>query len=753
MVTISLPVLVLLNDLIFPQNELKLEINDPQTLKNISISKDYHNNYILVVTKMNEDAALPKIGVVSQIKSMITLPNKAIKVTLLGKKRVIVNEYNNESEVIDAEVTKIKLAIIEDTVKEAYLRKLTNLYTLLSSRAAYMSNELMDYLSNNDDLNQITDILASTLPFSNAVKRELLFELDPLKRADIIIKQMKQELDLLDIDQDIEDKLQVKINESQKEFILKEKLNIIKSELGENNNFSETIKQLRKRARGLYPSYVKQRLNDEINRLEIMTPASLEYGITYSYISTILDLPWQKYSKYESDINQVTKQLEQSHYGLKEAKERIIEHVAALNHKAILKSPIICLVGPPGTGKTSLAQSIAKSLNREFIKMSVGGLADEAEIIGHRKTYVGANPGKIITSLKKVKVNNPVFLIDEIDKLSHNYKGDPASALLDVLDSNQNHQFTDLYVDLPFNLSHVMFITTANDINQIPVALRDRLEIIELPAYYVHEKKYIAKQYLIPNAIKNYRMENKISFTDGALNTIINEYTYEAGIRKLSNLIDQIVRKSLLEHKKIVITKHNIAKYLKDPNYPSLYHQFDSQIGIANMLVVANYLGFCIPVEVILVPGNGQIILTGSIGPSMKESIQVMISYLKSNASKFQIDLTQFSKHDIHVHATTTDLKKDGASGGIAICIALYSALTNKPVPSDMALTGEITLHGDILPVSGLSYKLNACIKDQIKTVYVPEANQKNIKQLPTEITSQLDIIYINNIDQIINKL
>lgn len=753
MVSISLPVMTLSDEFIFPNSELKLEISDPKSVKSLALAKDYHNNYILAINKISGSDSWPEMGVVCQIKNMITMPSRAIKVTLIGRKRVTIHEYHNEKELFEAEVSKIKQIVIEESINGAYLRKISSLYKLLSSKAPYLSNELTDYLSSNDNLHQITDALAASLPFSNALKLDLIKELDPVNRADIIIKQMKQEIDLLEIDQDIEEKLQVKINESQKEFILKEKINIIKSELGENNHFLETIRGLRQRLNQNYPDYVKKRLTDEIDRLEIMTPASLEYGITYSYITTILDLPWFQSSKGETNIEIIQKQLELTHFGLYKAKERIIEHIAAINQKASLKSPILCLVGPPGTGKTSLAESIAASLKRQFVKMSVGGLADEAEIIGHRKTYVGANPGKIMTSLKKVGVNNPVFLIDEIDKLSHNYKGDPASALLDVLDHNQNHQFNDLYIDMPFDLSHIMFITTANDLNQIPVALRDRLEIIELPAYYLHEKVIIAKQYLIPSFINNYHLKNKITFTDDVIKEIINEYTYEPGIRKLASLIDQIMRKALIANKKVNITHRNLSRFLDATSYHNIYHHFGARSGLANMLVVNDYLGFCLPVEVLLMPGNGQIILTGSIGIGIKESIMVMLSYLKKNASIYKIDVNKFNNCDIHIHATNISVKKDGASGGVAICLALYSALTNTKLPSDIASTGEITLHGHILPVSGLALKLTACIKENIKKVFIPAANKKNVMQLPMEITSQLEIIYVENMKQVINQL
>ena len=765
MANISLPVLLLENIVLFPENELKIDLDQKDMLSTIEVAKKYHDNHILLVPDKNPDQAklknLFKFGVVGKITNIITLPNGFKRITIMGRGRAKVLEYvveDKSNNLIDAVITKVKNEPVDPKTRQDYIRKIIKDYHKLANNATYISNELLNIIENSQDLGLITDLLSSSLPFSFATKCKLLGEFNPLKRAELVLIEISQELDIIATEITIENKLKQRIDANQKEFVLREKIKILKEELGEVDDVENAIHKFKTQLNQLEASdQVKSRISDEINRLSVINATSPEYGNLYSYIELLLKMPWKVSSNDQDNLNEIINVLNQSHYGMQETKDRIVEFIAAKLNKARIKSPIICLVGPPGTGKTTIAMSIAKALNREFVKMSVGGLNDEAEIFGHRKTYVGAAPGKIIANIKKAGVNNPVFLIDEIDKITSDYKGDPASALLDVLDPELNHLFNDLYLDIPFNLKNVLFVTTANNENHIPPALRDRLEIIKITPYTIFEKEEIAANYLIPSIVTDYNLTGKLKFSASAINKIIENYTFEAGIRSLSKLIERIARKVVVEAnpKTTLINPERLEDYLGKPTNPTDFYDLKPKIGVVNMLSVGGHEGLCLPVEVMLVPGEGKLITTGSIQKTMQQSIRVIISYLKSNASKYGVDPAdeRFKALDIHVHAVLTDLPKKGASAGVAICLALYSAVTKKVIPSDIAMTGELSLYGDIVPIGGVKEKLIAAYNNKIKLVFLPTKNKNDVKDIPAPVIEGLKIIYVNNMSEIIDYL
>lgn len=764
MVTISIPVLVLKNLVLFPENELKIEVNGQVMLQNIAVAQESHHGYLLVASiSGNNDQTpvideLPKYGVIAKIENIITLPNGSKRITIVGEKRTRVLTYSEDPDthLIAAVIRKNHYQPTPSQTAVALRNKIISHYKLLISKSPHISNELIDVLNSHSQLDAVTDILSSVLPIDHQQKLKLLSIFNPLKRAEILLNIINDEINLIELEIALDNKLRKNIDESQKEFILREKVKIIKEELGEVNEHEALIASLEKRVKKLRaPFVVKKRIKEEISRYGMMNPNSPEYSSVYNYIELLLDLPWYESSIDEVDLLKIKKSLDESHSGLEDIKERIVEYIAVKSQNIKLKNPILCLVGPPGTGKTTLAMSIAKSLNRKFVKMSVGGLHDEAEIFGHRKAYIGAAPGKIITNIKKAGVNNPVFLIDEIDKLTNDFKGDPASALLDVLDPEQNHLFTDLYLDLSFNLSRTMFITTANYINDIPEPLRDRLEIIQLSSYTIFEKSSIASNHIIPEIITSYKLVDKLIFEKSAVIKLIEEYTYEAGVRKLNEQINKIARKVVVKNSpdQIIITQDNLEEYLGIAPNPSDYYDFKPVVGTVNMLAVAGYGGVCFPVEVILYPGKGKLILTGSIGKSMRESIDVIVSYLKKRAKKLKINPEIFNTHDIHIHGMLTDIPKDGASAGIAICTALYSALTNQVISHEIAMTGELSLNGDIIPIGGVKEKLIAAFNRNVKHVFISAKNRPNVLKAPAEVLKKLDIIYVNHMDEIITYL
>ena len=745
----NVPVIILKKLVILPNQEIKLELNNKissQTIKEATLN---YKGEILVIAPTDskeEDPDvddLPKVGVIAKIKSKLVVDN-GIQVKLRGLKRVAVNKfYNTVDDILYSEVMYIDLPSLIPEEERAILRKLIDVLKEYISTSNSASNDILSYVTNTLDLNKVTDAIASYLPFDINKKLEYMQNINPIKRAKSLIKDMNEEIKVLKLDEELDDTLNENLVNDQRTFVLKEKLKIIKQELGEVSLQEEETKKFRDTLKKLkIDKKIKEKITHEISKYEVMNESSPEISILHNYIDTILNLPWNKSTKENANFNNVLKLLDETHYGLEKIKERISEYVAVKNINSNIKSPIICLVGPPGVGKTSIAMSIAKSLNRNFYKISVGGLNDSTELIGSRRTYLAASPGKIIQGISKCGSNNPVILIDEVDKMVKDYKGDPASTLLEILDPVQNKYFTDNYLEEPFDLSKVLFILTANYIGDIPATLIDRVEVIELNSYTLFEKKDIAKKYLLPRIFKDHIIvDDKMRFSEELLYFIINNYTKEAGVRELERVLATLVRKMAINNIK-TISKEKIMKLLGNPKYnDDLINE--NLIGVVNSLAYTSIGGLVTKTEVVEYKGSGKIKVTGSVGKVMEESIDVIVSFIK-HSYKYNLNNT-----DLHFHFLDASTKKDGPSAGLSIAVALLSLLEKKVIPEDIAFTGELSLNGSVLKIGGLKEKLIGAYNKNIKVVYIPKSNMEDLSEIPKIILENIDIRCIENFDEI----
>lgn len=747
----NIPVIILKQLIILPNQEIKLEISNIISQKTVAEATLKYNNEILVIAPIDsfeEDPGvedLPKVGVIAKIKSRIAT-NRGMQIKLRGIKRVAVNRYYNAKDsILFSEVMYIELPNIIKEEENALLKKLKSVLKKYIDNSNYLSNDVLS-LINNKDLNKVTDIIASFIPFDISKKLNYMQEINPIKRAKNLIIDMNEEIKIQELDEELDNKVNESFSEDQRRFILKEKIKVINAELGEDSLQNEEIKRFKELLEKLkIPVKVKDKIAHEIKKLEFMNEASPEFSVIRNYLDYILNLPWNKSTKENSNFNSVLKVLNESHYGLEEIKTRITEYVAIKNINKNISSPIICLVGPPGVGKTSIAMSIANALNRKFYKISVGGLNDATELIGSRRTYLASAPGKIIQGINKVGSNNPVILIDEVDKMVKDYKGDPASVLLEILDPIQNKTFVDNYLEEPFDLSNVLFILTANYINDIPYALLDRVEVINLNSYTLFEKKDIARKYLLPRISKEHIIVEKERFSDELLYFIINAYTYEAGVRELNRVLTSLVRKMAINNIK-TINEEKVIKLLGTPKYEDELIS-EQTIGVANALAYTPNGGDVTCCEVISYAGSGKIICTGNLGQIMHESIDVIISIVKS---KYKYS---FSKMDLHFHYLSADIKKDGPSAGLATIVSLLSLMEKKKIAKDIAFTGELSLNGSVLKIGGLKEKLIGAYNKGIKVVYIPKGNQEDLKKLPEIIKDSLEINLISNIDELYTKL
>ncbi len=752
----KLPVLLLHNMVLFPSSEIRLEFDSLEEKQLISISEGCFNSQILVVnpTLPLEEislSALPTIAVVGQVRMRIDMPNGKTRISVYGVRRVQVTSYLEEDHILRAEIDEIDVIVPNSKVELAYTRKMMNLLESYVDTTDY-TNNILERLVGVNNLDSMTDLIVTSLPLSYSRQLSYVSTTDVIERSMMIMEDIRDDIHILEIERKIDEKLSHDIEESQREYVLREKIRVIKEELGDINDKDSDIEKLREKTKKLNcPEKVKSRLLLEINRYETSNPNSPEVGIIRNYIDWLLDLPWKHYTVDNKDLRKVKDVLDDSHYGLDVVKERIIEYLAVKQNTKDLKSPIICLVGPPGVGKTSLAKSIAESLNRKCTKISVGGINDEAEIVGHRRTYVGAAPGLVIQGMKKAGSTNPVFIIDEIDKMTKDIKGDPASALLEILDPEQNKTFSDHYIEEEFDLSKVMFITTANYFDQIPPELRDRLEIIELSSYTEYEKLDIAKNYLIPREIKEHGLKTKnVEFSDEVILTIIRHYTKEAGVRdlgrNLASILRKIVKQKILDKKKedYQITDYNIEKYLGKKKYLLNENDIIERIGIVNGLAYTPFGGDILPIEAVMFPGSGNIIMTGQLGDVMKESAQLSFDYLKSNFEKYHIDYEKIEKNDIHIHVPEGAIPKDGPSAGVSLTTTLLSLLTNHPIPTNIAMTGEMTLRGKILPIGGLKEKVIGAHRNAVQTIFIPRANEKDLEEIPEEIKEEIHFVLVD---------
>ncbi len=765
MIKANLQVLILKDFVLLPRCEFRIEIKNSLEKEMVDSALKDDNGYILVINNnLNyiDVKKFPKIGVIAKIKSKIILPNGNIRISLLGKNRVkILKYYKQDNSLYKANIERIEKANIDKDTTIAYKRKIYESFIKLINKTSYIDPSIIKQLDDIDDLEVITDIICQILPLSLDRKEEYILELNVINRALMIIKDIRHELELLNIETNIEENIQRDFEAIQKEVILKEKLKNIKRELGqtddydnENNNINKYKNMLKKVNP---PKKIYNRILEEIKKLSMMTVMSPEYSIIKTYIETLLSLPYNNFTKENNSLSKAKHILDSSHYALTEVKDRILEYLAVKINTNSSKTPIICLVGPPGVGKTTLAKSIASAMGRKFAKISVGGVNDEADIIGHRRTYIGAYPGKIINAIRKTGVNNPLILIDEIDKLTKDIHGDPASVLLEILDKNQNKYFVDNYIDIEYDLSDVSFILTANYINRIPEPLKDRLEIIEISSYTEYEKLDIAKKYLVPKLIKENGLTKKnIVFNDKAILEIIKYYTKEAGVRELERCIEKIIRKIV----KLIVTDNStdilyniydtsINKYLGNRKY--FYNEllYDNVFGVVNGLAYTEFGGDVLQVEVIYYKGKGNITLTGSLGDVLKESASIALSYIKQNYKMFGISYNILESSDIHIHLPGGAIPKDGPSAGIALTTAIISALSKKDVNRNIAMTGEITLTGNVLQIGGLKEKILGAKRSGIKKIIIPESNKNDLDEIPKYIKNKLDFYYVSKYDEV----
>ena len=756
MIETNLPVLLLKELILLPFNEIRIEISKGEDKKVLNISEQNHENYILCVNVpdfVEEKPSirhLPKIAILAKIKSKIELPNGLVRLVLIGIDRVEVLNYveDNDNNLYSYVVSTKEYDFdeMEATALKRILLKDLNEYIEISP---YISNNVLGRINGINNIGRLSDIIAFELPIDYHDKLKYIEMTNPMNRLKLTIEDLHKEIETVKIEDEIETTLKSKIDIEQRNYILREKIRLIKEELEEDNLKENDIKEIKQKLLSLQaPEKIKERIQKEIEKYEMLSDNSPEVGIIRNYIECLMSLPWEISTEDNKDISKIKNVLDNSHYGLNEIKERIIEYIATKDICDKDQS-IICFVGPPGVGKTTMAKSIANALNKNFVKISVGGLDDVSEIIGHRKTYIGSYPGKIIQGLKKVKSNNPVFLIDEIDKMNSNNKSNPIASLLDILDKEQNNRFVDNYIEEEFDLSKVMFILTANDLSSIPTEIKDRLEIIELNSYTIEEKESIAEEYIIPSLNKEYNLN--LTFSDKVIKEIIIYYTKEAGIRELNRCITNIYRKHITysyDGNEI----EDIKKYLGNYKYKYLYNNKCAKPGIVNTLAYTPYGGLVLKTTSVYYKGNGNIEITGQIGNVMKESTTIALSYIKENSEIFNIDYSLFT-NNFHIHFEEGSIPKDGPSAGVSIVTSLISTLKKMTIPNTISMTGEITLRGKILPVGGLKEKLITATISNIKTVYVPLDNKEEVMEIDKSITSKLKIKYVDDYIEIYNDL
>ena len=700
-------------------------------------------------------------GTVASVKQLIKLSKKVVRVLVEGKNRAVLKKIEETDPYLRAEVEVLEeqeITIPDDLNAEAMMRGLKEIITEYAAKNGKISKESVAEFLDITDLKRLVNEVAANIPLKYKDQQELLEELDFWSRYEKLSLKLVNEMQIMEIKEELQRKVKNKVDKHQKEYLLREQLKVIREELGEDTTFSDADEFEEACSKLDAPEEVKEKLHKEIGRFKNTIGSQAENGVIRTYIETILEMPWNKRAEDNTDINYAKEVLEADHYGLEQVKERILEFLAVRTLTQKGESPILCLVGPPGTGKTSIAKSLARSLKKPFVRISLGGVRDEAEIRGHRKTYVGAMPGRIANGIRTAGVKNPVLLLDEIDKVSTDYKGDTFSALLEVLDSEQNSKFRDHYLEVPLDLSEVTFITTANTLQTIPRPLLDRMEIIEISSYTENEKLHIAMEHLIPKQLEKHGITNEqLSFSKKAIWKIAHNYTKEAGVRQLEREIGNICRKAAkelltTEKEKITVTDRNLHKFLGKEKYSYQMANAAPEVGIVRGLAWTSVGGDTLQIEVNIMPGKGEIMLTGQLGDVMKESARAGISYIRSVSKKYAIAEDFFEKHDIHVHIPEGAVPKDGPSAGITMATAMLSAVTGKKVRADLAMTGEITLRGRVLPIGGLKEKLLAAKNAGIQAVLVPKENIADVEELSSEITKGLEIIPVETMEEVLKK-
>ncbi len=761
---LTLPVIALRGMAILPGMAVHFDVSREKSVNALEQAMVLDQK-IFLVTQRNPEEENPSLddlyhmGVIAQIKQLIKLQNRVIRVLVEGQERAQLEEFvQEESYLLGRLSLPEQEQEPEDTIKEAMLRVIRDLLMRYSSVNTKLNKETIRQLAETQDLGYMLDQIANNMPLSYEKKQRLLEAYDLSERYEEIAVILNNEIEVFRIRREFQEEVRKRIDQNQKEYILREQMKLIRRELGEDDSLSDADRYQEELSKLRADKEVKEKIKKEIDRFRSMAPNNSESAVARTYIETLLEMPWNKVTRDKKDLDEAERILNEDHYGLVKVKERILEFLAVRVWNQKGDSPIICLAGPPGTGKTSIAKSVAKALGKEYVRISLGGVRDEAEIRGHRRTYVGAMPGRIAAGLKNSGVKNPLMLLDEIDKVSSDYKGDTSAALLEVLDSEQNSKFRDHYIEIPLDLSQVLFITTANSIQDIPRPLLDRMEVIEITSYTENEKAHIAKEHLIEKQRKRHGLTpEQLSFSNKAVEKLIHSYTREAGVRSLERKIGEICRKAVRElmkntDEKIRITEGSLKKYLGKELYVFDVANEADEIGIVRGLAWTSVGGDTLQIEVNVMPGKGDVKLTGKLGDVMKESAQAGISYIRSVASKYGLSKDYFEKHDIHIHIPEGAVPKDGPSAGITMATAMLSAVTKKPVRAEVAMTGEITLRGRVLPIGGLKEKILAAKQANIKTVLVPEKNRRDIAEISQEILRGIEIVYVDTMEQVLER-
>lgn len=757
----NMPAVALRGLTILPGMIAHFDISRERSLRAVEEAME-QDQKIYLVTQRNVDSEDPtqedlyQMGIVADIKQVVRLQNDVVRILVDGISRAALLGFTDNEKYLEAEICYCdsNADSLPDDLREAMLLGVREAFHRYAAVVGKISKELIRQIDQYEDLEKLIDYVTNNLPVSYELKQQVLEAEDINDRYQVIVSLLLSQVEVISIKNELQKKVKVRVDKHQKEYVLREQLGVIREELGENAD-SEADEYEKKLSELDAPDYVKEKTKKEIKRFRNMSSSSSESTVERGYIETVLELPWNKMSVDNKDLDHAAQVLDDDHYGLKDVKERILEFLAVRNLTSKGESPIICLVGPPGTGKTSIARSIASALEKKYVRISLGGVRDEAEIRGHRKTYIGAMPGRIVNGLRQAGVSNPLMLLDEIDKVSSDYKGDTSAALLEVLDSEQNCKFRDHYIEMPVDLSEVLFIATANEVSGIPKPLLDRMELIEVSSYTENEKFHIAKEHLVEKQkSKNGIKKEQLTITDGALKDIIRLYTREAGVRSLERTIGKLCRKAAREIFKdseaaVKVTKTNLKTYLGNPKYSPEKKNDHAEVGIVRGLAWTSVGGVTLEVEVNVLPGKGELVLTGKLGDVMKESAQAALSYVRSISEGYGIDAEFYTKHDIHIHIPEGAVPKDGPSAGITMATAMLSAITDRAVRADVAMTGEITLRGRVLPIGGLKEKLLAAKVIGIKTVCIPKDNEKDLEEISKEITDGMEIVPVERFSQV----
>ena len=757
----NMPAVALRGLTILPGMIAHFDISRERSLRAVEEAME-QDQKIYLVTQRNVGSEDPtqedlyQMGIVADIKQVVRLQNDVVRILVDGISRAALLGFTGNEKYLEAEICYCdsNADSLPEDLREAMLLGVREAFHRYAAVVGKISKELIRQIDQYENLEKLIDYVTNNLPVSYELKQQVLEAEDINDRYQVIVSLLLSQVEVISIKNELQKKVKVRVDKHQKEYVLREQLGVIREELGENAD-SEADEYEKKLSELDAPDYVKEKTKKEIKRFRNMSSSSSESTVERGYIETVLELPWNKMSVDNKDLDHAAQVLDDDHYGLKDVKERILEFLAVRNLTSKGESPIICLVGPPGTGKTSIARSIASALEKKYVRISLGGVRDEAEIRGHRKTYIGAMPGRIVNGLRQAGVSNPLMLLDEIDKVSSDYKGDTSAALLEVLDSEQNCRFRDHYIEMTVDLSEVLFIATANEVSGIPKPLLDRMELIEVSSYTENEKFHIAKEHLVEKQkSKNGIKKEQLTITDSALKDIIRLYTREAGVRSLERTIGKLCRKAAREIFKdseaaVKVTKTNLKTYLGNPKYSPEKKNDRAEVGIVRGLAWTSVGGVTLEVEVNVLPGKGELVLTGKLGDVMKESAQAALSYVRSISEGYGIDAEFYTKHDIHIHIPEGAVPKDGPSAGITMATAMLSAITDRPVRADVAMTGEITLRGRVLPIGGLKEKLLAAKVIGIKTVCIPKDNEKDLEEISKEITDGMEIVPVERFSQV----